>query len=174
MEITLLPQNSLRIKGKQAAFIVDPASSVNLKTTADVAILFNPNPVISIKGVENLHLVVQGPGEYEVGGAKVSTKKLGEDLASEIRIDNLNVYVVKDETLAEFHEKMQEHDIVVVFAKSTIDEAALSSLTPKVVVLYGEKAEEIAKAFGKEVQTTSKYQTTAEKLPGEMEVVVLQ
>ena len=66
MEIVLLTQNSIRIKDKQASFVVDPQE----KVSADAYLLLK-NPAHVVKAEEET-VIISGPGEYEIGGVKLS------------------------------------------------------------------------------------------------------
>ncbi len=168
MEISSLSQSSIKIKGKQAAIAIDPDN----KTVADFVIeLLSSGTKLSL--VEGQRLLISGPGEFEVGGIKVSgTGKQGA-LVYTIRVDNVDVCLSTPEGLKAAGEKLKEAQIVIVNANTSVDSSSITSLAPSVVVLYGEHAVEGVKALGKEPNKVSKYVTTLEKLPTELEVVVL-
>jgi hypothetical protein len=63
--------------------------------------------------------------------------------------------------------------VAVIDAKSEVTESLVTALSPKILVLYGEKTQEAVKTLGKEVTPTKKMQAVAEKLPDEMEVITL-
>lgn len=172
MEISTLSKNALKIRSKYATLIVDPSSEM-AKTPSDGVLLLKSKHALLSK-VEGQRLLVEGPGEFEIKGVKISAFDSNEHIAYDIRIDGLEIFVAKAEALQKTSEKVKDYHIVVVRADSNLNQSVITALSPQVVVLYGEKAKEEAKSLGKEVtQTVSKYQTTLEKLPVEMEVVVL-
>lgn len=167
MDIALLSKNTLKIKGKKAVLVVDADGPVE----ANVLLTLN-NASINSKAELN-QLVIQGQGEYEVGGTKISVYENAADYLYDISIDGLKVIVTEGPILQKMKDKIAERDIVVVHASSEINPAAVTQLAPRVVVLYGEQAIATAKALGKEnPDSVKKYQSTKE-LPTEMEVVVL-
>lgn len=153
MEIATLPKNSIKIKGKVGTLELTPETKLS---------------------VEGHPLEVYGPGEYEVAGIKISSVGESGNLVHVVRVDNVDIACGKAETLSKLAEKLNESSILAIYADGGSPAAAVTSLAPKVVVLYGDKAQEVAKDLGKEeVKAVSKYVTTREKLPTDMEVVVL-
>lgn len=177
MEISLVSPESLKLKGKSASLIIDPDSSIRSKIPADGAVLLTTEGNYDISKVEDCRLVVKGPGEYEIGKVKISSLSFGSDLVYSFFIDNIRIFVVKSEVLDKNSQKLKDNfsdsQILVLNANSVIDQAKIAELTPQVVVLYGEKAAEIAKSLGKENESVGKFSITADKLPQELEVVVL-
>lgn len=173
MEIAILHGNSLRIKGKQAACVVDPTSQMP-KTSADFTISLKKTSLLEDSKIDGNRLSITGPGGYEVGGIKVSATLLGEDIVYELTIEGVDVLLANSEGLKKAKEKIKESSIIVVFVDTLVDEASVTASTPSIVILYGEKVLESAKVLGQEAEKTSKFSITNEKLPEEMKVVILQ
>lgn len=154
MEIALLPKNALKIKGRLGTVIVEDSTELS---------------------VEGHSLVVTGPGEYEVAGIKISSINHHGDLVHVIRVDGAEVVVGYAETLSKTQEKLNEcHILVVNTTQDGSSQGAVTALGPKAVLLYGNKAAEQVKALGKEeIKSVSKYVTTVDKLPADLEIVVL-
>lgn len=169
MEIALLDKNSIRIKGKKTTLVVDP----KIKTTGDCVLYLQDTDTSNASQVEGGRLVIQGPGEYEVGGAKISALKRGEELLYIVTIDAITMCLAKSDALQKSQEAIQECSLAVFLADELIAESLVAAVSPKIAVLYGEKALESTKAFGKEIAPVNKVQISAEKLPEEMQVVVL-
>ena len=169
MEITLLDKNSIRIKGKKTTLVVDPKT----KTVGDCVLILHDTDSGLASQVEGSRLVVQGPGEYEVGGTKISALKRGEELLYIITIDSVALCLAKSDAMQKSQEAIQECSIAVFLADELIAESLVAAVSPKIAVVYGEKALESTKAFGKEIAPVNKIQISAEKLPEEMQVVVL-
>lgn len=172
MDVTLLEKNSLKIRGKQAGFAVNPT----VKTTADAVLLLGNPPEVNISKVEGQRLVIEGAGEYEVSGAKISAFGNKKDLAYEIALDGLDIFLANGETLKKSHDAKRECQVLILYSDSLSDESLITALSPSVVILYGEKAQEVAKTLGKESLGPSekKFSVTSDKLPEEMKVVVLK
>lgn len=171
MEVTLLDKNSLKIRGKHAGLVVNPV----VKTTADAVLLLGQAP-LDISKVEGQRLVIEGEGEYEVSGVKISSFGNKLDLAYEINMDGLDVFLANGETLKKLHDAKRECQVLILHADSIVSESLVAALSSLLVILYGEKAEEVAKTLGKEPfgPSEKKFSITADKLPEEMKVVVLK
>lgn len=170
MEITSLHKQSIRIKGKQATFVMDPQVN-GTKTVTDGILLLTTDEVLGTT-VSGQRLVMSGPGDYELGGVKVSGTGYKGHLFYVLHVDGVEVFVTTASTLEKPLEG-REYDVVICNANAPLNPSSITALSPKVVLLYGEQAQEALKALGKEGSATSKYQTTADKLPEEMEVVLL-
>ena len=119
--------------------------------------------------------MVSGAGEYEVEGVKISAFDLGTSIAYKIIVDNLEIILAKAEALKKMTEISKESQIIVLYSDTVIDQSLIVGFSPSVVVLYGEKAVEIAGILGgKELNSVSKYQITQEKLPVDLQIIVLK
>mgnify|MGYP001557968788 CR=1 FL=1 len=168
MEIALLPKSSLKIKGKNATFIVDPKDSA-LYTAA---LLVGST---SSDGVNEEMVVLDGPGDYEVGGVKISAVRSDAGVNYSLNVDGVDIVLGRITSLEKLHSKMKEHNIVVALCDESAASASfLTALSSNAVLLYGEKAAETAQIFGETVKKASKYSTTKDKLPLEVETVVLE
>ncbi len=182
MEISLLTSDSLKISGKKASLIVDPSlltsvpKSIVAKMSADAVVLLNTIGSDSdAKKIEGNRLIIEGPGEYEIAGIKVTGIGSSKSIAYSINIDNVIVLMARASTLSKGSEKLGECHIAVVHSDTELNQTAITALTPRVLLLYGDGSVVNARAFGKDTSSTvQKYQTTLEKLPEEMEVIVLQ
>lgn len=169
MELALLTKDSLRVKGKQGVLVIDPSSTG--KVEADAVLVSSQGGKAPI--VEGSRLVIYGPGEYEVAGIKVTTTGTDGNLVHTIKVDNVTVIAGTAQAISKAHDKLSESHIIAAHVTDGSLQEAVTALAPRVVVLYGEKADEEAKNLGKEVKAVAKYQTTVDKLPADMEVVVL-
>lgn len=172
MEIAFLPGNSLKIKGKQATLIVDPADPKG-KITGDAALLLGTSHTAQIFR-EDVGVVFQGAGEYEIKGVKITGFKAEGETMYTISVDGLSIFVGKVSSSIKAKDKLHEHDIAALFADEVLPQATMGLVNPNVILFYGEKAGENTKAFGKEdVSPVNKYVTTKDKLPQEKEFVIL-
>jgi len=168
MEIAILSKSSLRIKSKQASIVVDPQDKSNILPT----VLLGINPKEAT--VAEAPVVINGPGEYETGGIKITGTRSEADMVYSIRADYVDILLGKMHSLDKMQHKLKEYNIVVVLCDSVISASFLTALASNVIMLYGEKAEETAQAFGKDnIKTMSKYSATIDKLPPEVETILL-
>src|SRR5258708_7303992 len=170
MEITRVSEESIKIKGKQVSVLINPLPE-KIKTGADIVVFFERTPkAFDPAAVEGLKLVVEGPGEYEVGGAKIIGERHGDMYYYLISLDGLELIVAKGSTLATLKEFLREAQMACVFADMLINQSMIAALNASVLLFYGEKAEENVRALGKEdVDAVSKYAITREKIPSEMQ-----
>lgn len=172
MDIALVGKNSIKIKGKQVAFVVDP-SKVMPKISADAIILLNGKDNIDLSRITDSRIVLDGPGGYEVGGAKVSGTRTPKGILYKLSIDNISV--ILGPTADAKTEGFDVCDVAVINTNSEFNEAFVTALEPKMTILYGDKKHEAAKALGAEsVVPVSKITIAKDKLPEKMEVVVLE
>jgi hypothetical protein len=168
MEIAILAKDSLRIKGKQATLVVDPME----KASYSAALLVRLSPD-DVKPAEE-GVIISGPGEYEIGGVKITGLRAEKDLVYSMSVDGVDVLVGRIRTIEKLQQKLKEHHIVVAYEDEIRDAAFITGIATNVVIFYGEKGREIAKAFGKEnIKEMNKYSVTREKLPTEVETVIL-
>ncbi|MEK9208320.1 MAG: hypothetical protein AAB922_07570, partial [Patescibacteria group bacterium] len=76
-------------------------------------------------------------------------------------------------SIEKIKDKIEGSNIVVFNAESEFNYSSLSSLEASVIIAYGKLREEVGKSLGKEVVSVSKFSTTADKLPTEMQFVIL-
>lgn len=172
MEILSLSQNSFKLRGKHASLVVDPLREDKIKTSGDAILLLTGNNNV-INSVEGSRLLIESSGEYEVNGVKVSAYGTRTALSYVCNVDGVIVLIIHAKDLEIMHDKLPECHVAVVKVDDSLDSASLNAISPRVVLLYGANAHDSAKGFGKESQTASKFQTTLEKLPEEMQVVIL-
>lgn len=144
------------------------------KTEAEGVILLENFPEFSADKIEGSRILVNGQGEYEVGGIKISTLRVEESLVAVLEVDRVRVVIGSGKSIDKVHEKVEAADILVVEAEGEFNESTLSTLEPKVLVVYGSRKEEVAKSLGKtEVANVTKYSAAADKLPEELQFILL-
>lgn len=169
MEIALLPKNGIRIKNKQAAVAIDPQDK-----TFYEAVLLLSKPIEEVS-VQEGSLLISAVGEYEVGGIKMTGIRSEAGMIYSMDVDGVDVLVGKIEALDKMQHKLKEHHIVVVNCDAGGNVSFITSMAENVVIFYGEKANEVAASFGKEnVKQVNKYSSTKDKLPAEVETILLQ
>ena len=174
MEISIVDKNTIKIKGKNVNFIVDPTSGMP-KTPADAILFLNDSEDTDFQAskVDEARVIIKGPGSFEVGGARVSAVRAGNGLFYSLNIDGISV-ALGNTTGAESQQDKGSCNVLVLNVNSDFKETMASSFEPSVSVLYGEKADAAAKLLGKEFQTVSKFSQAADKLPTDPQVVLLK
>ena len=116
--------------------------------------------------------IIEGRGEYEVGGAKVSGATTSKGTLYRISIDGIDIIVGKGaETKAEGFNACQ---VAIINTDGDFNESFITSLEPKITVLYGVSKIDAAKTLGAEsIGLVPKITIVKDKLPEKMEVVVL-
>ncbi|OGH06812.1 MAG: hypothetical protein A2171_00090 [Candidatus Levybacteria bacterium RBG_13_35_9] len=172
MDIQILSGESLKLKIKKTTLVIDPSSSIP-KTDADAVVAFDKSSDVS--KVANYRLLINGVGEYEVGGLKITSIKIGSGIMFSFGLENLETALIKASFLSETpSDKIKDYGVVVVNADSEINQSALTAMEPRIIILYGQKANEAAKELGKaSLTSTSKVSFSEEKLPEETEIYLL-
>jgi hypothetical protein len=172
MDIQILGEDSLKIKSKKATLAIDPKTSIQ-KFDADAILL--TGKVGDASRVTEYRVVINGVGEYEVAGLKIVGIKSEEELVFTLVSDNVRMLVAKASSLKKIStEKIGDCQIVAINADDDVSESTITAMEPNIVVLYGLKAKETAKALGKEdVSVSSKASFAEDKLPEETQVMVL-
>ncbi|OGH06688.1 MAG: hypothetical protein A2W22_02235 [Candidatus Levybacteria bacterium RBG_16_35_11] len=174
MDVIKLSENSIKIKGKKASFIVDPSNNMP-KNIADAIVLLS-NKVPDLDKVEGYRVVISGSGEYEVGRVKINGISTNDGLVYSFLIDGIDLLLGKATDLNSIADKNQEHKVVIIMADLEIKESVVTTIEPRLVILYGEKKDIAIKALGKEkgeVEFSKKLSFNEDRLPEEMGVAVL-
>jgi hypothetical protein len=173
MDITYLSDGALRIKGKNATLVINPTKNMP-KTPAEGVIKLWDYPEFSVDKIEDQRIVIDGPGEYEVGGVKISASKVESKVVGKIDIDNVKILAGSGVSVEKIAEKAEGGGVIVVSADSPFNHDSLASMEPSVLIVYGDKSEEVAKSLGKtEITRVNKFSAAADKLPEEMQFVML-
>ncbi len=171
MEISIVGKNSIKLKGKQATFIVDPSRDMP-KIQADAVILLNGTDNIDLERVTDSRIIISGPGGYEIGGGKISGTTTSKGILYSFLIDDVNIIIgiAADSKVEGFNASQ----IAVINTNSDFNESFVTAMEPKITVLYGDKKNEAAKTLGAENATlVPKITITKDKLPEKMEIVIL-
>ncbi len=171
MEIAILPKKALKISGKKAAFVFNPEEKI---TDYNGAFYFQNSDMAS-SGFKDGVVLIKGPGDFEIAGVKFSGIRMGQENVYSLNIDGIEVLVGNASVIEKLQHKLKEYNIVILAVEDTINASFATSLATNAVLFYGEKAGEVVKAFAKETaKEMNKYQITADKLPVEMETILLQ
>lgn len=176
MDIYCSNPTSVRLRGKKTVLVIDPTASVE----ADAVLLTGKNlPHVQPAKVKNARVTVDGPGEYEVGGVSIVGKALGEVTTYYIKIDGMTILHLGsiDKPLSDTDfDTYPSIDVLLVPVMREVSEM-VAKFEPKVVVpIAFDQASlaEFLKEMGKDgIKSQPKLSITKEKLPAELEVVVL-
>lgn len=131
MELTSPFNNTLRINTKKGYILVDPDSSEDAKI-----IILSDNSMQDIPQTSD-NLVIYGPGDFEASGILIKGTRQDRETMYSVDTGEGRVLVVSSTSIAKLADE-DDFDVVVVKATGSVDEAALSALTSKLVVVYGE------------------------------------
>src|SRR5258708_559462 len=99
MDITYLGLSSLRLKGKKTTIIVDPfekqKAGISFESTEADGVVHTSKKAsyLGSEGVKDFRVVIDGPGEYEVGGVGVVGMAMGGITTYYIKIDGIALLV---------------------------------------------------------------------------------
>src|SRR6185437_5883754 len=102
MEIAFLQKSGLRIKGKTATFVASPEGSV----AANAILLLRPN----VDFVSEEAVILQGAGDYEIGGVKITGLRNEKGVLYSMNIDGMDVVVGSIALLSAMQHKLKEHN----------------------------------------------------------------
>ena len=172
MDIQIVGEDSLRIKSKKATIAIDPKTAIQ-KFDADAILLTGKEG--DVNRVTNYRVVINEVGEYEVSGLKIVGIKSEDDLIFSLISENVSMLVAKASSLKKIStEKIGDYQIVAINTDADVSESVITAMEPNIVILYGAKAKETAKALGKEGGTVSaKISFAEDKLPEETAVMLL-
>lgn len=166
MEVSILSKDSIKIKGKQAVFLVDPEKIAG----ANAAIFLTPE---AADASDDTTVVIDSPGEFEIGGVKISGMRAGSDVVYSLSVDGVDMLIGKATSLEKVQHKVTEHALLLLHADNA-SAAFATGLVTSVLMSYGPSGKELAGSFGKEnTETMNKYSVTKDKLPQEMQTIVL-
>jgi hypothetical protein len=171
VDISIVGNQSIKLKGKQATFIVDPAKEMP-KTVSDAIILLNGSHNVDVSRVTDFRIIIDGPGGYEVGGVKISGTKTAKGILYRLSIDGINIILgsAADAKMEGFN----VCQVAVINTSNDFNESFVTALEAKITVLYGDKKVESAKTLGAEsISLVPKITITKDKLPEKMEVAAL-
>lgn len=131
MELTASSSNTLKVNTKKGAVLINPDSSEEAK----IIILDDDADDISSKFPDSL--VIYGPGEYEASGIMVKGKRADDKTMYEIDSGEGKILHALSTSISKVSTE-DDFDAVVVRAISPVEEANLSSLSSKLVVVYGD------------------------------------
>jgi len=127
---------------------------------------------VDVSRVTDSRITINGPGSYEVGGAKISGTKTPKGVLYRLLIDEISIILGSAADVK--MEGFNVCQVAVVNTDNDFYESFVTALEPKITVLYGDKGVESAKALGVEnISLVPKVTIAKDKLPEKMEITVL-
>lgn len=171
MEVSKFSEQGIKIRSKIATLGIDPVGG---KGALDGVLFLDRRTATEKLTVDGDPIIISGPGEYEIKSIKFNGFEKEDTFCYIGRVDNVKICVLYGNSLPKIKELLEECDMCILHTNGPLDAKAVVDLNAKVVILYGSQALDGAKTLGKDALTTvTKYTMTREKLPSEMEVVVL-
>ena len=131
MELTTPSTTTLKIASKRGVILINPS----VFDTATIVIIDDNHPDVSEKYPDSL--IIYGPGEFESSGIMI--KGTRSEMKTMYVIDTGEGKILH--TISTSISKLtdeDDYDVVAIKAVAPVEEAALSSITSKLVVIYGE------------------------------------
>lgn len=130
MELTSPILNTLRINSKKGAILIDPDSSEDAKI-----IILSDGSTQNINQNDD-NLVIYGPGDFEASGILIKGTRAENETMYSIDTGDGRILAVNSNSISKLADE-DDYDIVAVKALGLVDEAALSAISSKLVVVYG-------------------------------------
>ena len=173
MDVILIGPKSIKLKGKKSSLVVNPTSNIS-KTDTEGVLVLGDYEEKSFSKLEGQRIIISGPGEYEVNGAKISAIKDNGGLACVVDLDGVKVLVGSGKGIEKIYDKIDNCNVVVVWAEDDFDHGVLPKIEPNVILIYGSKSQEVGKSLGKDsIDKVIKFSTTHDKLPEDLQVFLL-
>ncbi len=131
MELSQPANSTLKINTKKGYILVDPDTSEEAK----IVILSDDSEKDIVQTSDNL--VIYGPGDYEASGILIKGTRNDFETMYSVDTGEGRVLVVQSGSISKLADE-EDYDAVVVRSVSEVDEAALSAITSKLVVVYGD------------------------------------
>lgn len=172
MEIVYLSDSSIKIRSKRSSVVINPLTKAS---ASDSAIILGDVQMEKIATDPGM-VLIYAEGEYEIGGIKISGIKNGENTVFSLLVDGIDILLGEAKILAKPQAKLKEHHMVIAAVTNPTDDGTfIAHFSPSVALFYGHDAQKLGESLNKEaLKKTAKYQISVEKLPQEMETIVLQ
>ncbi|MEK7160116.1 MAG: hypothetical protein AAB702_01385 [Patescibacteria group bacterium] len=172
MDIQIFDADTLRLKIKKTTFAVDPKAGV-AKFDAEAILIMDKS--FNSSRINEYRIIIEGPGEYEISGLKVSGIKSDGDTIYGLSSESVGILLAKASSLEKISkDKLGDYKIVIINTDSDLNQTLITAMEPSAVILYGEKKKEGARLLGKEnASISSKISISEDKLPEELEIMLL-
>ena len=172
VDVSVLSKDSIKIKGKNSSFVIDPMAQIQ-EVGADAVVFLKDIEKPVVERVTDYRVIIKGGGEYEVAGTRILGTKSNGNFLYSFNIDSISVFVARTSGLSKSQET-GDYNILILNVDCDFKDTMVTGFSPSIVILFGEKAQEALKMLGKESSKSQKFSISADKLPLEMQVVLLQ
>ncbi len=128
MDVVRISDTSIKIKGKNSTFIVNPSGKIDTEV-----LVFTKKPT-DYSGFASL-LVIDGPGDFETAGMSIKGEKAGDQTSFDFFEDNQRLLVISASGLSAVKET-EGYTATVVIADEKVGDN-ISSVTSDVVAIVG-------------------------------------
>ena len=173
VDVSILSKDSIKIKGKNSSFVIDPVAQIQKVTADAIVFLKDTEEMAAAERVTDYRIIIKGAGEYEVAGTRILGTKSDGNFLYSFNIDSMSVFVVRASGLS-ISQETGDYNILILNVDCDFKDTMVTGFSPGVVILFGEKAQEALKMLGKEGGKSQKFSISADKLPLEMQAVLLQ
>lgn len=134
MELSFVSDNSIKIKTKKTTIVVDPDTSV----AADGALFTSPTQNVREGKIfsQIKKILIDGPGEYEIGGLMIKAKRVEEELLYHLDSQDGRFFLLPSSLIDKLKEE-EESPTVVIHMESKVDERIFSQFPSHLCVVYG-------------------------------------
>ncbi len=132
MEISLVNNSSVKIKGKTASLIIDPST----KSEAEIVIATKALDTLVLGKVDGVRLVISGPGEYEAGGISVTGKNVKGNTLYSI-IDSMRILFTTSAGISGVSDD-EEYDCLLIEVVGPLKDEDIASINARCAVLFGD------------------------------------
>ena len=173
MDVAILDKESIRIRGKNSSFVIDPGVKIQKVSADAIAFLKDTGIDAGVSRVTDFRVIIKGCGEYEVGGVRILVTKSDGNLLYSLSVDGISILLARTSGLSKTQEA-GEYNILVLNVDCEFKDTMVTGFSPSTVLLYGEKSSEALKMLGEKASKSQKFSVSADKLPTEMQVVLLE
>ncbi len=131
MELTVPQLVTLKINTRKGYILVDPDAGEEAK----VVILSDGSDKDIVQTPENL--VIFGPGDFEASGILIKGTRNDYETMYSLDAGEGRVLVVQSTSISKLADE-DDYDAVIVKVVSPVEEAALSAISSKLIVVYGD------------------------------------
>jgi len=173
MDVAILDKESIRIRGKNSSFVIDPGVKIQKVSADAIAFLKDTGIDAGVSRVTDFRVIIKGCGEYEVGGVRILVTKSDGNLLYSLSVDGISILLARTSGLSKTQEA-GEYNILVLNVDCEFKDTMVTGFSPSTVLLYGDKSSEALKMLGEKASKSQKFSVSADKLPTEMQVVLLE
>ena len=173
VDVSLLSKDSIKIKGKNSSFVIDPMAQIQEIAADAIVFLKDIEDEPAVGRVTDYRVIIKGAGEYEVSGTRILGTKSDGNFLYSLSVDGISILLARTCGFAKTQET-GDYNILILNVDCDFKDTMVTSFSPSAVILYGEKAADAVGSLGEKASKSQKFSVSADKLPLEMQVVLLE